>query len=781
MVGVEGGAFSRYVDWLIVWRRTVLVLVLATSVFWAARLPALRVEVDPDANLPQDHPYIEALHTLEDRFGEKNLVVIGLFPTDGNVYTPAFLAKLVAITQRIRDQPGLVRATFLGIASPRAKAIETVGDALLIRPVLEGSVTAPGVAEETRRRLAANDFYKGIVVSDDGSAAAIIANFRLNPELPGLPQIQNRLTSILEEEDDGTFAFHFGGIVTVTAGIATVTEQTILLFPFALLVVGLIHLEAFRTFQGMILPLITAVLAVVWSLGLMGLRGVPLDPFNTTTPVLILAVAAGHAVQILKRYYEEYDRCGDSVAAVRVTLLRVGPVMIAAGTIAALSFFSLSVFATATIRNFGLMTGFGILSALVLELTLIPALRLLLPAPRAIELRREARSGRAIERALGQLARLVTARPAAIVAACALACIVAAGSATNLRVDTSFKRQFAATHQIRVSDDALNAAFAGTSTLVFLVEGEHDGALTDPTVLRAIADLQRFVASDPAVGKTFSVVDLLREMHRALQEGDAAVDALPDSSDLVSQYLLLYSMSGGPEDLDSHIDAERRSAAVRVFLDDDSTIYGEELLARVRRQVAATFPPGYVVRYSGTVASSAALTEVMVRGKILNMLQIAAIIMVVSGLVLRSALAGLLVTTPLAMAVLINFGVMGATGIPLDVMTAPIAAMAVGIGSDYAIYFLFRFREELATSATRALALASALRTSGKAILYVSSAIAGGYLVLCTSGSVFHLELGLMVALAMIVSSLAAITLLPSLLLLAEPAFLFDSRTRTPT
>jgi predicted RND superfamily exporter protein len=133
-----------------------------------------------------------------------------------------------------------------------------------------------------------------------------------------------------------------------------------------------------------------------------------------------------------------------------------------------------------------------------------------------------------------------------------------------------------------------------------------------------------------------------------------------------------------------------------------------------------------------------------------------------------------LVTTPLATAVLINFGEMGAVGIPLDVMTAPIAAMAVGIGSDYAIYFLFRFREELAVSATRALALESALRTSGKAIVYVSSAIAGGYLVLCASGSVFHLELGLMVALAMVVSSLAAISLLPALLLLAEPAFLFD-------
>jgi predicted RND superfamily exporter protein len=139
-------------------------------------------------------------------------------------------------------------------------------------------------------------------------------------------------------------------------------------------------------------------------------------------------------------------------------------------------------------------------------------------------------------------------------------------------------------------------------------------------------------------------------------------------------------------------------------------------------------------------------------------------------------IGGLLVATPLIVAVVTNFGVMGFFGIPLDVITSPIAAMAVGIGSDYAVYFLFRLREELGTSRTASLALASTMQSSGKAIVYVSSAIAGGYLVLCVSGFVFHIELGVLVALAMVVSSLAAITLLPALALLLRPTFLFPVR-----
>ncbi len=98
------GLFGKYVDWVVDHRGTVVLALVTVTLFWGSRLPALRVEVDPDANLPQHHPYIQALHTLEQRFGEKNLVVIGLFPEDGTIYTPAFLAAFsfstpIAITR----------------------------------------------------------------------------------------------------------------------------------------------------------------------------------------------------------------------------------------------------------------------------------------------------------------------------------------------------------------------------------------------------------------------------------------------------------------------------------------------------------------------------------------------------------------------------------------------------------------------------------------------------------------------------------------------------------
>lgn len=759
--------FRAYLDFVLHHRIAVVCLFFGLTAFWGSQLPVLRVEFDPDATLPQSHPYIQALHTLETTFGEKNLIVIGLFPNDHNVFSPTFLTTLSRITRRVGELPGIMPSTYLSLTSRLAKSIEGTADTILVRPLVEN----PEDPTEARRRTFANPFYSGIVVAADGSAAAIIANFRMTPELPGWREIKERVEATVAHDDDGTFSIRLGGPIAVAAAASEMTERAAVLFPIAVLVIGIIHYEAFRTLQGLVLPLVTALFAVVWSLGIMGLLRIPLDPFNTTTPILILAVAAGHAVQILKRYYEEYDRYGDPVDAVRTALLRVGPVMVIAGTIAALSFFSLTVFATTTVRNFGLLSGIGIVSALVIELTVIPALRALLPAPRASDMAREARSGQLLEAFLSRTGRLVAKRPRLVASCGALLAVVALALATRIHVDTSFRRQFPVDHPVRVADRALNQAFAGTSTLILLVDGGADGSLESPETLRAIDDLQRFIEEDPDVGKTSSVVDLLREMNRAANGGNTAA-AVPSTKDLVTQYLLLYSMSG-PEDLDSQIDPEHRRAAVRVFLHSDSTEHAQTLISRVRDRVAATFPAGVAVRYSGTVASDAALTEVMVRGKILNIIQVAVIIVLISGLVLRSLIGGLLVAAPLAMAVVVNFGVMGLLGIPLDTVTSVIAALAVGIGADYAVYFLFRFREELRTSRTAELALISTLRTSGKAIVYVSSAIAGGYLVLCASKLAIHVELGGMVSLAMLVSSLATITLLPALTFLLKPRFLF--------
>ena len=179
----------------------------------------------------------------------------------------------------------------------------------------------------------------------------------------------------------------------------------------------------------------------------------------------------------------------------------------------------------------------------------------------------------------------------------------------------------------------------------------------------------------------------------------------------------------------------------------------------------------------GSVAEETALAEVMVRSKLLNMLQIGAILLVIAPVTFRSLVAGLLVVVPLVLAVLANFGLMGFTGIPLNISNSLTSAMVVGVGADYAIYLIFRLREELARTADQAEAVRTALRTAGKATLFVASAVAGGYAVLLFSfGFYQHVWMAILIGAAMIVSCFATLTVVPALLLMTRPAFVFRPR-----
>ena len=164
----------------------------------------------------------------------------------------------------------------------------------------------------------------------------------------------------------------------------------------------------------------------------------------------------------------------------------------------------------------------------------------------------------------------------------------------------------------------------------------------------------------------------------------------------------------------------------------------------------------------------------MVHGKIMNIIQICLVIFVVSAIAFRSLLAGVIVLTPLLLAVCAVFGVMGLAGIPLNIPNSLISAMAVGIGADYAIYLLYRMREQVAKGADAEAAVRATLATAGKACLFVATAVAGGYAVLMLSiGYNVHLWLALFIILAMLVSALASLTLVPGLVLSLRPAFIF--------
>lgn len=763
----------RYVEAVVRYRVAVMILALSISSALASQIGRLTVIVDPDHNLPQDHPYVVTTNTIERIFGGRNLIVIGVEPVAGDVYQPAVLETIQRITDGVLEIPGVIRSNVISLAARKAKDITGTDEGMVVRQLMETVPRTPEGIERLKRAVAANPIYQDSIVSKDGRMAVVIADFKFGPELQGYRAIKERVDAVLARERGDQVRFYLGGIATGLAWLEIYSQRMGLFFFIALVVIMAVLYLSFRSFQGMIVPVTTAILSVLCGLGIMGTLRVPLDTFNATTPILIMAVAAGHSVQILKRFYEEYARLHDSKAAVIESLTKIGPVMLTAGSIAVVSFLALTTFPTLTIRVFGVFTATGIFSAVLLEMTFIPALRSWIAAPKRYEVEREQRAD-LLDRFTGRVAAHIAAgRWGRLVGPPALLLVLLAIGIHQLVIDASLKGEFSPTSPMRLDDRALNDGMGGTNTLFMLIEGPEPDAMKEPAALRAIEATQRHLESRyRLVGKTQSLADFLKRMNKAMHADDPAYDVLPDTRDLIAQYLFLYSMSGDPGDFDSYVDYEYRAAVLWAYLKTDSTEYIETIIRDLKTLTAKEFPAGYRVSIGGGMAQGAALNQVMVEGKLLNIGVVAASVYAISSLVLRSPLAGVFVLIPLALTVLANFGMMGLLGIRLDIGTAAVSGMAVGIGADYAIYIIYRLREEMRRHGELAAALRAALPTAGKAILYVALAVGSGYAMLMWNLDFrLHVRLGFLVALAMAMSSLAAVVLVPAAVAWLKPGF----------
>ncbi len=780
----------RYVTRVVARPKLVIVLIALVTIVLAGFIGKLRVLLDIDAQIPPGHPLVVVGKRIEKLFGGKYMTVVGIYPEDGSIYTPKILAKVKRINDALERLPGVKPGSVLSLMSRRVKDVKSSEDGIEVVPLADKVPQTAAEIANFRRRVQRNRLVTSLLVSDNGRATAVMVDFDDFAKAGGAKGLYLRLQRILEPEREAGIEIRSAGAPPVLYWLLIYTRRVAVLFLLALGIIGYLHYRAFRTLQGMFVPLVTALMGVVWALGLMGLIQAPMDPWNIMTPILLLAIGAGHSVQILKRYYEEYRRAGidrpelsavehNRLAVIEATT-KVGAVMLAAGAIASLSFGSLVAFGLPSIRNFGLCTAFGIVAALAVEMTFIPAIRVLMAPPSARQTEREQRE-EYFDPILEKLASIMRAgkeRPILWVFVVLIA--IAAVGVVRLKAGNNLGAQFfeanAPVRGFRLADSRL----AGTRVIQVLVEGKAPDAIKDPEVLKRMDALSSFIAHQPLpIGKVVSIVDVLKELSRVIANDPHA--KLPDSPEAVAQYLLLYSMSGDDDDLSRLVDHDFQRAVVTAYVKTDDYTKMKAMTVAVQAQAEKLFAGTNVkAMVGGGVTNAIALNETMVRGKTINLIQISLLVVVITAVLLRSLAGGLLVLLPLATAALVNLGLMGWTGILLSMGTAAISAMAVGIGADYAVYFLFRVREEVERTGDLREATAVALTTSGKAIAYVASAVAGGYLCLALSGFKVHVLLGVLVALTMVTSSAATVAFLPAVLLRVRPAFLLRRAPAKP-
>ena len=760
-------AFERYVRFVVRHRWAVLIAVLVFTGFVASGMTKLRTEFNVEKSLPANHHFVQVDKKIRATFGGRRIVIVAVVPKTGDVWQTPVLEVVRDFTLAALRLHDIMAQNVVSLAAPSVRVVTESGGSMSVDYLMKAVPQTPEDIARLRATVENDPGYRGMLVTPDQRAALVILDFFEGQESW---QLAKNVIALMDSYADRGVDMYLAGEPTFALTDLDQTEFLRSRIPLTFLVIALMLLISFRSIQGMFIPMLTATLSTVWGLGLQGHTGIAIDGWNAAVPILLIAVAAAHSAQMLKRYIEEFVRTGSNEIAVIESTVRIGPVMVAAGATAALGFASLALFGVTAIANFGLSCAYGIASAVLLELTLIPALRAILSPPRRVP--PEGGLTAAVLASLERGILMGNGRPVIIGTAVALALSI---------VGITMIRTFGPTREYMPKDslarrhlEAIESHFPGTVTMTILYEGP-EGSTKWVGVLKHMAALQAELEKDPVVLRTASLADIVKQLHKTFASDAPDPYRIPDDQELVSQLMFL----GDSPAFERFTDRAQQQAVVTAYLrDDDSAVVGP-LVRGIEHWVAAhPAPEGIKVLIAGGAGPTVlAVNEHTTYGKLVNMVMVLFAIYAVSSTIMRSAAGGLYVVCPIVVTVIELFGFLGWMGIKFDMGSSTVIAMASGIGADYAIYFLYRLREERRRVASDAEAFSVALRTSGRAVLFVAASIGAGFAVIAWTPFMGLWLFGTLMPLAMVLSCLSALSIMPVLVLRTRPRFIYGEPT----
>ena len=524
---------ERYADFLTRHAVAVLLVVGALTAVLVAGIFRLHAEFDMEKSLPADHTYVAIDRVIRREFGGRNTVMIAIVPKQGSVWRPEVLEVVQAVTLDALRLNNVIGQNVVSLASPAVRWVEDRDGRIDADYLMRDPPKTPEEVAALRAKVESDPQLRGLLVTPDERAAMVIVDF-----WEGEPQVEiaQRVLALREPYRDRGVDFFFAGEPIVSLTDVEQSSDMARHIPLTFLAIAVMLLISFRNLQGMAIPMLTAALSTAWGLGLMGYTGQGLDSWNIATPILLIAIAAGHSAQMLKRYTEEVERRGDNRAAVIASTATMGPVMIAAGGVATLGFASLALIGVPSIAAFGLACAYGIGSAVILEMTFIPALRTLLPAPRL-----RPHTSRLTARLLALLEHAILDRGGrAVLIGTAIALAFAVAGMVQIRTYGPTSEYLARDSLPRLHLEEIQKHFPGTTTMTVLYEGKQGDANTIE-FLRHMDGLRAEIERDPLVWKTGSLVDLVKMLHKVFEPDAPDPYSLPEDQALVSQLMYLGS------------------------------------------------------------------------------------------------------------------------------------------------------------------------------------------------------------------------------------------------
>jgi predicted RND superfamily exporter protein len=710
----------------------VLLLALALS---ALTLPSVydfssgraRVRFEPAADqLVAREDEAGVFYQLARRlFGSDETMTVGLLSDDA--FGPEPLSSLLRVSRRLRELPGVHHVSSLAtVPVPRAEP-----DGIRFSPLLARVPDGEAGRAALRREALSNPLLAGRVVSRDGRLAAVIVTFDDLPDSELFARHLDRKVEEIARREARGVEIQVTGSPRLKRASTEVTAAALRArLPFAFLLVLAALTFAFKTARGMLLPLVTVLLAQLWTFALLGALGRPLTSATIGLPLVLSILSLVYPVHVIAAYYDELREAPERAPADSMVraLRRVGLPMLLAALTTAVSFLAALVTPVSALREFAVLGLAGILVAFAASVTVTPAMLLAFGRPTGFGRGKAPLPPDRFTRFASATARFAVRRRRAVIAAFGLLFVVSVAAAVRVRGSTDLPHAFPAGDPFRVDFDALDRRLDGVTTLNVVVEGDARDALAAPANLRELEELERWLEARPEIGGVTSLVDWLKLVHRAEADGADTAFTLPASPALANQLLAL----GRGDEQDSLVDAACQRTNLIVHTRAVSTADVRSLAAELDAHLAE-LPPPLHGRVTGQPIAFQRLADAVIATQLRSLVLALGVAYAVLSLLFLSPWAGLRALLPSAVALAFCFGFLGAANAPLSLATSIVPPIALGFALNGTIHYFTRFSVEARRLADEEAAAVRSLIAAGRPVTFTTHALCLGFLVLATS------------------------------------------------
>ncbi len=797
--------------------------VLAASLLLAGLSFQVASQIEGDASYehyfhPGDTTY-QAYETYREDFGSDEVSYVG-YEVKGLEHGPwnvEAMAALVSLTEAIEDEvPFIYEVTSL------ANAELTVGteDGIEISKIVDDWPLSQAELLERREAYLRKPMLVGGIINEEADFGALILEMdrsstdppeeilappeqRPFPEEPTnvenlYPQVTDaKIAEILARPEYAAYEFYHSGDVPINAYYNRILfVEPFVLLGVAILIIAVILAVTFRSVIAVLAPIAVIVLSLLATVAIMAALGFKIGMGFGSTPTLLTAIGVAHSVHILSEFRSRFSLGRDRRRALVETMTLVGVPCLLTSVTTAVGFASMSFGPIRTLAEGGVINSIGVLMAYVFSMTLLMSLLSIdwlwawrklrgiesevsagSSAPSSSSsssfsagvVDSRAKGGDWMRSALDRITQINIDHRGTLLTIFSVFLVVFGIGATRVEVDSNYLKDFWKSSWIYKTTVKVDSEMGGTTNVVYLFDAGEDDGIKNPEVLREIDRIQQLAnAEDWLVTKTYSIVDIVKDLNQSFHGDDPAYYAIPETREAVAQYLLLYESSGG-EEAEEYVTSDYRRANLELRLKMDATASMQRLVAGLDADLEAVPPQNSTVSLTGIGALWLVLMDYIVTSQVQGLTMAFAIITLVMIGIFRSFKIGLISMVPNLAPIFLALGAMGWFGISLDYTKAGLAAIVLGISVDDTIHLMTRFHHEFGKSRNYERALRASLGDVGRALLITSIALVFGFCALIFSEMRNQAFYGILLSSSLVAALVADFFFMPALVLKFKP------------